>query len=410
MLTEWRAAVKKPGAEAGSMCEMSLWRQCYARVTIGLPMAKLSHTEAHAGAASRPPASPADGLNRRGPGAAFEELNAPEVSRRVLKLALKQLDRLVALEPKVLRDEAIEPVHSLRVASRRLQGLMDFLYAAPAPGGIRKLRRRLKRVRVALGELRNQDVMVWRIGRALARKRIAHRAAWEAAHDYVRKLRPKTAQRAHRKLTKLNLSDLYVRLRQELTDCCPGGPADVARVITFPDERAVAVPAPIAPDMEARTESDSGGATSAGRFSERLDELWQDFAAKAAASLQDPGGLHALRIAAKRLRYLVEVAAELDVTGSREALVWLRDLQSRLGDWHDFQVLGGTMLEMVAHRAFLEKHLPLAIEVEKLVLSLRSSKTRSCERYLGQIFESPEYRRTADWVSQCAASRPLPTA
>ncbi len=358
--------------------------------------------------ATPPPISgPGDAI-RQQPTSTFDELNAPEVSRRVVKLALKQLDRMVALEPKVLRDESIEPAHNLRVASRRLQGLVDFLYPAPAPGAIRKLRRRLKKARAALGELRNQDVMAWRIERALARKRSAHREAWQAAQDYVTRLRPKTAQRGHRKLTRLNLSELYVRLRKDLTDRSAVEPADVARVITFPDERAAANPPS---SLEPVPEPNSNGASSAGRFSERLDELWQDFAAKAAASHEENvSGLHALRIAAKRLRYLVEVAAELEVTGSREALACLRNLQGRLGDWHDYQVLGSTMLAMVARREFLEEHLPLAIKVEELVLTLRSSKTRSCQRYLHQTFRSPEYRRMAGWVGQWAARRPLATA
>lgn len=372
-------------------------------------MAKSGHSEAHSGATTVvPPAGAASDVVRHSPRSTFDEINTPEVSRRVIKLALKQLDRLIALEPKVLRDESIEPAHNLRVASRRLQGLVDFLYPAPAPGNVRKLRRRLKRARTVLGELRNQDVMALRIERVLARKRTAHRAAWEAAQDYVGKLRPKIAQRAHHKLTRLNLSELYVRLRKELGDRLPGEPADAARVISFPEERASTDPiAALEPGIDGPV---SDGTGSAGRFSERLDELWQDFMAKAAASHEDIGGLHALRIAAKRLRYLVEVAAELDVTGSHEALACLRALQGRLGDWHDSQVLGSTMLAMVARRQFLEENLPLAIKVEQLVLALRSSKTRSCQRYLRQTFRSPEYRRMADWIGQWAARRPLSTA
>ncbi len=370
-------------------------------------MAKGNHREVRTSAPSgtaSPPAA-ADAIHQA-PRSAFEELSAPEVSKRVLKLALKQLDRLVALEPKVLRDESIEPAHNLRVASRRLQGLIDFLYPAPAPNGVRKLRRRLKKAREVLGELRNQDVMAWRIERVLARRRTAHRPAWEAAGNYLRELRPKIAGRAHRKLTRLNLSELYVRLRRELTDSSPAETTVVSRVIAFPDERAPADPI-TALESEASV-APPQGTDSAGRFSERLDELWQDFAAKA-ASHEEVSGLHALRIAAKRLRYLVEVAAELEVTGSREALLFLRNLQGKLGDWHDYQVLGSTMLAMVAHRDFLEEQLSLAIEVEQLVLTLRSSRTRSCQRYLRQTFRSLEYRRMADWIGQWAARRPLAT-
>src|SRR5579859_2146699 len=65
--------------------------------------------------------------------AANGELGQGEVWERVRKLALRQLNRLVSLEPKVLRDEFPEAVHDLRVASRRLQSLLDFLYPVPRP-------------------------------------------------------------------------------------------------------------------------------------------------------------------------------------------------------------------------------------------------------------------------------------
>lgn len=302
----------------------------------------------------------------------------------VRHLALRQLDRLVALEPKVLRDESPRPAHDLRVASRRLQSLLDLLCPAPRPPELRKLRRRLVRARRALGELRNFDVMLARIDRALARKRTARRAAWEAAGDHVRNLRGKQAERSFRKLAKLNLADLYVRLRPHLM---PAGGAIPSGVIAFPEAQTGDQP----PDFAARL----GG---------RLRELWQDLTACAAERGQDPARLHALRIAAKRLRYLMEVAVQLRAPGSAEAVHWLRGLQRRLGDWHDEEVLCGTLIRMVARRKFLEAHLELAIEMEKLVMSVRAAKRRSCERYLAEALESAQHRRTAAWADRWAAS------
>ncbi|HEY6290539.1 MAG TPA: CHAD domain-containing protein [Terriglobia bacterium] len=335
---------------------------------------------------------------------AMHPLERPEVWLRVRRLALRQLNRLVALEAKVLRDESPHPVHDLRVASRRLQSLLDFLYPTPRPPEIRKLRRRLRRARAVLGDLRNQDVLAARIRRILTRKRTARRQAWETAHDYVQKLRTKTAERAHRKLTRLNLAAAYVRLRQELARSAEAGASqssEFPHLMIVPEERAASGPRPALPEAEAAR--DVNPVT---RFSERLSELWQDFEARAAESWRDPGALHALRIAAKRLRYLVEVAAELEVSGSAEAVQWLSDLQGKLGDWHDLEVLSGTMIEMMAQRGFLEADLPLGIEVGKLVLSLRKSKMKACEEYLREALKSAGYGQTAEWVSQLAASRP----
>src|SRR5881296_1043925 len=83
--------------------------------------------------------------------------------------------------------------------------------------------------------------------------------------------------------------------------------------------------------------------------------------------------VHGVRIAAKRLRYLIEVFEEFKVAGSAEALAWLRCLQQHLGDWHDFEVLEELMIEMVARPAFLRDHLELALGVEKLILKNRDT-------------------------------------
>jgi CHAD domain-containing protein len=355
-------------------------------------------------AASSSPALSASRLKEGRPAAeasGVRQLERADVWTQVQKLALQQLDRLVTLEPKVLRDESPKPVHDLRVASRRVQSLMDFLYPPPRPQEVQKLRRRLQRARRTLGELRNQDVMSWRTGRILDRKRATHREAWEAVHAYILKLRPKTATRAHRKLTRLNLAEVYLRLRAELADEAKSAAA-APHVITFPEqgttESPSLTPGEAKPQAKPRVEG-----TPARRFADRLGELWQDFEGRAADSARDPSALHALRIAAKRLRYTIEVAADLEISGSAEALDWLRGLQGKLGDWHDAEVLGQTMIEMVARRPFLEQHLTLAIDIQKLVLRLRSSKTRSCVAYLRAAFKSSNYRRTADWIAQWAA-------
>jgi CHAD domain-containing protein len=334
---------------------------------------------------------------------ALLELEHAEVWNRAQKLALQQLHRLVAMEPKVLRDASPKPVHDLRVATRRLQSLVDFLYPSPRPAQVQKLRRRLQRARRALGGLRNQDVMAARISRLLARKRATHREAWEAVHGHVLKLRTKIAARAHRKLTRINLAEVYLRLRQELASAAHSAVA-APRVLALPEQGKADGPSPTLLGGGAQA-GPQGEMTPAGRFADRVGELWQDLEARSSNSRRGPGALHALRIAAKRVRYTIEVVADLEVSGSAEALDWLRELQGKLGEWHDAEVLGQTMIELVARRAYLEEHLALAIEIQKLVLRLRNSKARTCKAYLRETFKSPEYGRTAEWVAQWAALR-----
>lgn len=347
--------------------------------------------------------SAAEGARRREEPAAVKELplvelDGAQVWSRVQRLALQQLDRLVALEPKVLRDESPKPVHDLRVASRRVQSLLDFLYASPRPPQVQKLRRRLKRVRGILGDLRNQDVMTGRTGRVLARKRATHGEAWQAIHDYILERRPKIAARAHRKLTRINLVDVYRLLRKELTDEVKSSAA-APGVIAFPEKPTIEETS-LVPEEAASQAEPQVARTPASRFAERLGELWKEFEIRAMASQREPSGLHPLRIAAKRLRYTIEVAADLEVPGSTEALDWLRELQGKLGDWHDAEVLSQTMVRMIARRKFLEGRLALGVEVGQLVLRLRDSRTRSCQAYLRATLNSPEYERTGQWIAQ----------
>ena len=96
---------------------------------------------------------------------------------RVSGLAIKHLDRCVSLEPKVLQGDDPDAIHDLRVATRRLQQVIDLICPSPHSGEIRKLYRGLKRCRSSLSEVRNYDVLLERVDAALARKRTARREA-----------------------------------------------------------------------------------------------------------------------------------------------------------------------------------------------------------------------------------------
>lgn len=311
------------------------------------------------------------------------------------RLALRQLDRFVGFEPKVLRGDSARAIHDIRVASRRLQELLDLLYPAPRLRGIQKLRRKIRRSRRALSEVRNCDVSLARIDKTLGRKRTARREAWEVVRDYLAERRAKTAAKALRRFSKLNLAAFYVRLKEYLVSeasemNAPGAAHSASdaspQVIAFPDERA--------------------GQRLQRRLAESLEREWQAFEARLAESHRDRSAdlLHRARIATKRVRYLVEVAHQFQVAGSGEALAGLRRLQRCLGDWHDLEVLEQRMLEMVARQEFLRQRLSTAMEVERLVVRGRAAKRRLEEKYLLMTLDageagSGEYQRLAHWVA-----------
>jgi CHAD domain-containing protein len=304
----------------------------------------------------------------------------------VRKLALKQLNRFMALEPKVLRGDEPDALHDMRVASRRLQQILDLIYPKPRPHAIRGLRKKIQRSRRSLSEVRNCDVLIAHVERELAHKRATRREARQALLQFLLERRTANFEKALKKLGKINLAVFYVETRRTL-----GG---VMSAPPLPHPRAASDGEELTPALLCR------------RLAESLTSVWDEFEAKQALSLNDPqpSAVHGARIATKRLRYLLEVVDAFDVPGSRENLVWLRSLQRLLGEWHDLEVLEQTMIEMVARPDFLRERLDLAMGVEKLILRNRDGKKKMQEKYFRMLTGSPESARLREWVNYLVSS------
>ncbi len=304
--------------------------------------------------------------------------------KKVRELALRQLNRFMSYEAKVLKGDDPDAIHDMRVASRRLQQVLDLLYPKPRPQELRRLRRQIRRCRRVLGDVRNCDVLLEHAQRSLGRKRSARREAWTAVQHYLLLRRSESFLRAMRRFGKINLAVLYVNLKEFLAH-------DGAH------ERSA-------------EHRQHGSPATRPAFSNHLthvlQSVWTAFEDQVTLSHRDsrPAVIHGARIATKRLRYLLEVFHEFDVAGSAEALAWLRELQQHLGDWHDLEVLEQMMIEMVARPEFLRDHLPLAMEVERLILRNRENKVGFEEKYFRMSRESLEMRRLKDWVSYLVAS------
>jgi CHAD domain-containing protein len=304
--------------------------------------------------------------------------------KKVRKLALRQLDRFMSLEPKVLRGDDPDAIHDLRVASRRLQQILDLLYPAPRPAEIRKLRRKIQRCRRTLGEVRNCDVQLQRVERTLGSKRTARRESWEAVRHYLRQRRSENFQKAVRKLGKVNLAVFYVQLKEHLAPNHTAGGSG--------------------------RRSEPAGELGAEQFYERvaeaLERVWHGIETQIAQSHRDSSApvIHSVRIAAKRVRYLIEVIREFNVAGAAKTLVRLRALQQLLGDWHDLEVLEQMMIEMLARPQFLRDHLELAMGVERLILRIRLHKQRHRQRYFRMTRDSEGYQQMRDWVAEVLGS------
>jgi CHAD domain-containing protein len=230
---------------------------------------------------------------------------APRESDPVRELGRKRLEKFVTLFARALIETDIKTVHDLRVASRRLQQILAARAAQSPAKQAKKVRRFLRGIRQTLGALRNLDVlaqMAAEHGASAASE--AARAAWMGITREIEKQRADESSRAQQALADYDLTAFIERTKLVLNQDSADGKIDAGF-------------------------QEMAGA----RF-----QAWSD-ALSAAINESTPKELHTLRIAGKRLRYLLELQAALSEPKAKALARSLALLQDKLGVWHDSQVL-----------------------------------------------------------------------
>lgn len=289
-------------------------------------------------------------------GAAGNESPARTASERVgpyLVAKLRALDaRLEEVAPRVLAGENDDAaVHDLRVALRRMRTVLEIGRDVLGPFHADEVRRALRDVQRATGDLRDEEVLLALIGSLgvegpdvtawLERRRLRERRLRRAL---VRLLRSGALDDGRRLLSAL----LAFRVK----------PARDKRVHKYA-RRAV---------ERARREVDR----------------------RRGASPDDPEALHRLRIAFKRLRYTVEAFAgalpeQLTSLGPSAAR-----MQTRLGDLHDVDVALGCVRRARALTHESRADLVAALERERAV------RAAAYARFAGDVREAPLVPATSD--------------
>lgn len=296
------------------------------------------------------------------------------------RLALGHLDRMIRLEPKVLRGDRPRAVHDFRVASRRFQQAFELLAPFLPHPEARRLCRRIRRCRKALSRVRDADVFTQWVENRLARKRVRRRETWKALLDYARDRHQRACERALRKFSKMNLAEAYVHLRRLLE-------------LSPEDEAVFTASLTVEKDFHKR-------------LTEELERAWSRFKALSGQAMDAPGAgnIHRARIAAKKVRYLVEMMQQCEVPKSEEALAWLRELQRLLGHWHDFEIAEQVMVEAVARPAFVRERLDLASDILQLISQNRKVKDRFWNQFSGIALASERGLRASAWVESIITS------
>ncbi len=226
---------------------------------------------------------------------------APRVTTVLLQRLTRALKR--HLPAAVAGDDLA--VHQARVTSRRLREAVPVLSTGLTGSKAGKARRKIRRLTRALGSVRELDVTVQLLDE-LARSPHVSRDAVEDVRTRVMKERDAKRKVMIERLEEVNVEKLDRRLASV------GAALDEAT--SEPWRKALA----------------SRLLTRSRRLTDAMNE---------AGNMYAPDRLHAVRIAAKKLRYGLELAADSGLKQAAPHVRTIKRAQDMLGKLHDLQVL-----------------------------------------------------------------------
>lgn len=249
--------------------------------------------------------------------------------------------------PKTLQGE-VEPLHQGRVSTRRLREVLPLCGCEVPRGLTNRAQRRLRRVGRALGDVREVDVSIGITGELLRNGAVET----EAAERLLSHLKDERDERRERMLDRLSSVNTR-KLERDL--------ADIARVLGM------------------RQQSDAWAQMLAVRVERRARRVQE--AVREAGALYISDRVHSVRIAVKKLRYALEIAADTGEARTKTAVRELKQLQDVLGKLHDLEVLGATVQDLTVPAAAGE---PLNAQLEALRLALDRDCRGLHSQYVGR--------------------------
>jgi CHAD domain-containing protein len=227
---------------------------------------------------------------------------------------LKRVEVLTRQAAAVRDNRDVEAIHDMRVASRRLRTALELFEDCLPDKKARPWRKGIRRVTKALGQARDCDVQIEFVEDFLS-------------HVDDRRLRP-------------GIQRLLLRLRQQRDALQP----EVIRALDRLDGSGVlaeieSVLGPVqahAHLAHVDTNAPSVRGRAAGAIAARLEQMlaYEPYIEHPEAIEQ----LHAMRIAAKHLRYAMEIFSPLYDASLDESIQSVRRVQTELGDIHDCDV------------------------------------------------------------------------
>lgn len=241
------------------------------------------------------------------------------VGPHVLKRPLERRVRALLRRLRPTLEGGVEPLHQCRVATRRLRELLPLCDAELASPIAARARKRVRELGGALGPVRELDVALGLVDEL--------ERAGRAAPAAARRLRQRVREERERQ---------GERMRARLK------PAFVRRVAREVAEALKAIGM-----LDA---TDEWALVLARRLSQRAGRLRE--AVAEAGSMYVSERVHEVRIAAKKLRYALELASETGEADTSEAVARLKQVQDSLGRLHDVEILQELLrsIDVLAHR------------------------------------------------------------
>jgi CHAD domain-containing protein len=232
----------------------------------------------------------------------------PTMNRRNGRVTTHLLSRRTAALKRHLGDATngdAKGVHQSRVASRRLREALPVLTSGVKGTKAKKALGKIRRLTKALGTVRELDVTLELLDELTVRDTLP-RPALEAVRAHVVNERERRRAVMLKRLAHVNVGKLEKRL------------ADAAAVLAGSDSH------------EWRDALGSRLVRRAKALTSAIGEAGQLYAAEP---------LHQVRIAAKKLRYAMELAGDAGVKAASAPLRAVKRVQDTLGRLHDLQVL-----------------------------------------------------------------------
>jgi CHAD domain-containing protein len=236
-------------------------------------------------------------------------------------------------------------VHQARVASRRLREALPVLRRSVDSEVLGRVRRQVRRMTRALGPVRELDVALGHLDELGAKRIVSARALSRVRQEIARE-----RIKCRRELLAAITPGKIDKLRQRLGHVTKGPEAQPADAVLEADQQVV---------------------RRAGKLAAAIER---------AGSLYLPDRLHAVRIAAKKLRYALEVERELKRSRATARIMQLKRLQDLLGRMHDFEIVIDRTRQVQASVAETDRR--LALELDALVRTLEEECRQDHATYM----------------------------